>query len=342
MKKIAKRILKVLAGTILTLVVLVIALVLIIEHDFSGQDPIAVDGSTNPHVVGLGKTLVSAHRSGGGIAPENTMMAFENCVENGSFAISIFEFDLHITKDKELILLHDGTLDRTSDSAEVFGREGVKPAEMTYEELRQLNMGENFVTDTGETPYKGLRGDQVPEDLRVVRLQDIFDYLAGYGEYGYVIEIKDGDELGKQACDKLYEIMQEYDVLNRVIVGTFHGEISEYMDTAHPDMLRSASMKEATLFYLDSLLNLERPEGYYPYVALQIPDTYELFELGSLEISVKLGTTRMINYAHKNNIAVQFWTINDEEKVRELASKGADTIMSDVPNMVYDVLNDMK
>ena len=292
-----------------------------------------MENTTNPHIAKNKETFISAHRSGGGIAPENTMMAFQNCVENSNFSIDIFEFDLHITKDEELILLHDDTLDRTSNSAEIFGRENVKPSEMTYEELRQLNMGENFVSDSGDTPYKGLTGENLPDNLRIVRLQDIFEYLAAYGEYNYIIEIKDEGDLGQKACDRLYEIMKEYDVLHRVIVGTFHGEITTYIDDTYPDMLRSASMKEAAAFYFDSLLNRKRSENYYKFVALQIPDE---------DYIVKLGTTRVINYAHQHNIAVQFWTINDSDKVTELAKKGADAIMSDNPDMVYETLSDQK
>lgn len=329
MKKSVKKTLVIVGSVLLALIVLIGAFVLAITHDYSSDPPVSTASCENPHIAKDGKTMVSAHRSGGGIAPENTMMAFKNCVENGAFTISIFEFDLHMTKDGELVLLHDDTLDRTSDSVEIFGREEVKPSEMTYEELRQLNMGEFFTTDDGEMPYKGLRGDDVPEDLRIVRLQDIFDYLAGYGEYNYIIEIKDGDELGRQACDKLYEIMREYNMLDRVVVGTFHGEISDYMDTQHPDMLRSASIMEVVGFYFDSLLNLNRSNDDYQFVALQIPDDDFVF---------KLGTTRLINYAHEHDIAVQYWTINEPEKVEELASKGADAIMSDDPDMAYNVL----
>lgn len=89
-------------------------------------------------------TDISGHRSGGGIEPEETMMAFKNCAENPNFDIDVFEFDLHITKDKQLVLLHDNTLDRTSDSEEVFGEKKVRPEDKTYAELRTLNMGAKF------------------------------------------------------------------------------------------------------------------------------------------------------------------------------------------------------
>ena len=107
----------------------------------------------NPHIVDSDLPLVSAHRSGGGIAPEETMMAFKNCAENPGFDVDIFEFDLHITKDDVLVLLHDDTLDRTSNSQEVFGRKDVRPEEFTYDELRSLNMGAKFEDEDGNMPY---------------------------------------------------------------------------------------------------------------------------------------------------------------------------------------------
>lgn len=333
-----KKALKVFLIVLVVLIVILGGFYLLISHDFK-DDVVEVaavntmETERNPYIVPTGETMISAHRSGGGIAPENTMMAFKNCVENGSFSIDIFEFDLHITKDGELILLHDGNFDRTSDSVEAFGREEVLPSEKTYEELRVLNLGENFTTDAGETPYKGLRGADIPEDLKVVRLQDIFDYLAPYGDYSFIIEIKDGDDLGRQATDALYSILKEYDMLSRVVVGTFNGEISQYMDEQYPDMLRSAGIKEVAGFYFDSLFNREREDGYYKFKALQIPDDDYIFNL---------GTSRLVNYAHKHNIAVQYWTINDPEDVKHLASIGADAVMSDNPDMAYEVLRGEK
>ncbi|NMP37742.1 MAG: hypothetical protein GX051_06405 [Clostridiales bacterium] len=323
-----KKALKVIAIVIVVLAVAVGSVYLTITHDFN--DPVvAVETSANPYVVKTGKTMVSAHRSGGDIAPENTMAAFENCVESSSFSIDLFEFDLHITKDGELVLLHDSTFDRTSNSIELFGKEGVLPSEKTYEELLALNMGENFKNEKGETPYKGLRGEDIPENLHVVRLQDVFDYLKPYGDYSFIIEIKDGDELGKKGVDKLYSILSEYNMINKVVFGTFHGEISEYVDATYPDMLRSAGITEVVDFYFSSLFGIEHKQDYYKFDALQIPDDDYVFNL---------GTTRVVNYAHKYDIAVQYWTINDPEDVKHLQSIGADAVMSDNPDMAYKAM----
>ncbi len=329
MNKTIKKTLIIAGFALLGLAVLAGTFLFIGTRDWSGAPPVDVSGCENPYISQTGSPMVSAHRSGGGIAPENTLAAFRNVVES-DFQVDIFEFDLALTADGELILLHDNTLDRTSDAAEHFGYENVYPSRHTYAELRELNMGENFTNAAGETPYRGLRGEDIPDDLRILRLEDLFDFLDGYGEYRFIMEIKDSDDFGRQAADKIHAILTERDMLDRAIIGTFHGEITEYMTERYPDMLRSAGVMEVVGFYLDSLLNMDRPRDWYPFVALQIPDE---------DYVIKLGTTRMINYAHEHDIAVQYWTINDPGLVKDLAGKGADAIMSDYPDMVFNTLN---
>ena len=285
---------------------------------------------TNPFIT-TGDALVSAHRSGADIAPENTMMAFRYCVENEEFNVDTFEFDLHITKDEKLILLHDDTLDRTTNAKEEFGAEGVKPSEKTYEELSVLNFGENFETPEGEYPYKGLRGDDIPKNLKVVLLEEVLDYLSANGDFTYIIEIKDKGDQGFKAADELYRILKEKDLLGKVVFGTFNGDVTKYVDENYPDMLRSSSIAEVVLFYLAASYNVDLNNDFIKFDALQIPTN----QYGVL----MLGSERVINYAHRNNVAVQYWTINEEEEIERLNSIGADCIMSDVPDLAYDVIH---
>ena len=286
--------------------------------------------TTNPYI--LDETDISGHRSGGGIAPEETMIAFANCVENQDFQVDVFEFDLHITKDGVLVLLHDDTLDRTSDCEAVFGETEVRPENKTYDELRRLNMGAKFVDPDGNMPYAGLSGEDVPDELRILRLEDVLDYLSAAGDYKYIIEIKDGGELGMQGVDILYGVLQERDLISRVVFGTFHEEISAYVDEAYPDLARSASTKEVLRFYLAALTNSKSYEP--PCSVLQIP-----FEDSYLKYGINLGTATVINYAHAHNMALQYWTINDPEDMAYLASMGADCIMTDYPDVLYSVLH---
>ena len=279
-------------------------------------------------------TQISAHRSGAGIMPEETMMAFKNCVENQGFLVDIFEFDLHITKDGVLVLLHDDDLDRTSDSEEVFGEKKCRPEDKTYEELRQLNMGAKFETDEGEMPYAGLKGDEVPEDLRILALDDLLNYLESKGTFTYIIEIKNDGDLGKKGADILYRTLVERNMLDRVIFGTFHDEIASYVEETYPDMTRGASPKEVAGFLFAALTGSEK---YSPKCkVLQLP-----YKEGIASGYVNFGTTFFINYAHKNNLAVQYWTINKEEEVRYLISIGADCVMSDYPDVAYQIREKM-
>ena len=331
-KSILKRVVK----SLVTIVsaILALAIVLIVVPSVIGKisDGKAPDKAeiTNPYITDE-KALVSAHRSGKDIAPENTMAAFQYCIETEDFNVDIFEFDLHITKDGKLILLHDSTLDRTTNSAEHFGKEGVKPSEKTYEELRQLNFGENFKNAEGEYPYRGLRGDDIPDELRAVLLEDVLDYLEDNGDFQYIIEIKDSGENGKKACDELYRILKEKDLLADVVFGTFNPDVTAYADKHYPDMLRSASIIETIVFYVLCGYGIDVDADFFKYEALQIPSERAI---------IYLNTSRVINYAHRHNIAVQYWTINDAEEVEYLNSIGADCIMSDAPDMAYDVINE--
>lgn len=326
---------KILCNIVKTIAVLLAALVVVMIgaavlcYTSEGKAPLKEE-MTNPFIK-TEKTFVSAHRSGADIAPENTMMAFQYCVQNENFNVDTFEFDLHITKDNKLILLHDDTLDRTTNAKDEFGYEKVKPSEKTFEELKVLNFGENFETPDGKYPYRNLRGNDIPENLKVVLLEDVLDYLESNGDFTYIIEIKDKGENGFKAADELYRILTERKLLQKVVFGTFNGDVTKYVDENYPDMLRSSSIVEVVLFYLAAAYNIDLNEGFYKFDALQIPTN----QYGIL----MLGSERVINYAHRHNLAVQYWTINEEDEIKRLSEIGADCIMSDVPDLAYDVIN---
>ena len=299
------------------------------------------EGVTNPYITD-DVAMVSAHRAGSIVAPENTLNAFKLGIEEattGGYTVDIWEFDLHITKDGELILLHDHTLDRTSNSRQVFGVKDARPEDYTLEKLRELNMGYNFELD-GEYPFRDLAAaDITAQDLRVCTLEEVLDYMssdeataaapAEFGKFRYIIEIKNSGKLGEKAADILYDTLVEYGILEDVVFGTFNQNVTDYVDENYPDMLRSSSICEVLDFWFAYLTGADLSKRGVGYCALQIPY--------SKSISF-LGDAGLIEYAHKYNIAVQFWTINESDDVEYLQSVGADCIMSDSPDMCYDVL----
>lgn len=304
----------------------------------------------NPYIVynttGL---LRSAHRAGGVQDPENTMKAIKTCLNsmNGSdpYDVDILEFDLHLTKDNELILLHDENFDRTTNSVEVWGREGVLPRDKTLEEIKELNFGYWFPYERGSVQvedkriYKNLNALPVEEakDLRVVTLEEVIVAAEKANkQYRYIIEIKDKGSVGKYAAQQLCALMEKYNMFDKVVVGTFNGDISDYFDYLNANVYngkinRSAGILEVLKIFLSYLMN--RDLGTVKYNVLQIP---------YMNWFPFLGSKSFIDYAHKYGIACQFWTINEASQMETLIKNGADCIMSDNPKLLYEVANRVK
>ena len=246
----------------------------------------AKTNNENPYIVynttGL---LRSAHRAGGVQDPENTMKAIKTCLNsmNEGYDVDILEFDLHLTKDNELILLHDENFDRTTNSVEVWGREGVLPRDKDLAEIKELNFGYWFPYERGSVQvedkriYKDLNALPVEEanDLRVVTLEEVIVAAENAGkQYRYIIEIKDKGSVGKYAAQQLCALMEKYNMFDKVVVGTFNGDISDYFDYLNANVYngkinRSAGILEVLKIFLSYLMN--RDLGTVKYNVLQIP-----------------------------------------------------------------------
>ena len=319
----------------------------------------AKTNNNNPYIVyNTTGVMRSAHRAGGVLDPENTMQAIKTCINNSDYDVDILEFDLHLTKDNELILLHDENFDRTTNSVEVWGREGVLPRDKDLAEIKELNFGYWFPYERGSVQvedkriYKDL--NHLPagvkaNDLRVVTLEEVFKEVGAKktselapGEsapkikYNFIIEIKDKGSVGKYAAKQLCKLMNDYNLLDKVVVGTFNGDISDYFDYLNANVYngkinRSAGILEVLKIFLSYLMN--RDLGTVKYNVLQIP-YFNWFPF--------LGSKSFIDYAHKYGIACQFWTINEASQMETLIKNGADCIMSDNPKLLYEVANRVK
>jgi glycerophosphoryl diester phosphodiesterase len=116
-------------------------------------------------------TVVVAHRGASAYAPENTMDAFRLAVEMGADGI---ELDVHRTRDGKLAVIHDDTLDRTTDATGAI-------SELTLDEIRKADAGARFAAPDGSFPFAG-RGLQVPT------LGEVVDWLPE--GIGLVLELK--------------------------------------------------------------------------------------------------------------------------------------------------------
>ena len=311
------------ALTVFFIVLLILALGLFAFLKITGRksDPSQVVRYETDNLFITGKTEQIAHRFGAGIAPEETRLALENCLENPDIHTDIYEFDLHLTADDQMVLIHDQTLDRTSDAKAVFGKKGITVREKTLAELRTLNMGANFKAADGSFPY---RNSDDPA-LTILTLPEALDLLVAQGVQRMSIEIKDHGADGMRGVDLLYRELAARQLLETVIFSSFDSDVSAYAQQHYPDLLRSNTDAEAMQLYLAVLFG---DEDYVPPCRVfQLPYTPKYLNFG-----INFASADVLNLLHSHNVAVQFWGGNTEEKMLYLRDMGADGVMTDYPD----------
>ena len=280
--------------------------------------------------------MIAAHRGGGVSNPENTLMAFRAAVNE--YGIQICETDLCMTSDGHLVYNHDSTINRMACRED---DPDVVIAEHTLAELKTYNMGRNFKDpSTGEYIYRDLsEEEQKAKGLKILEFHELLEeFYDTRKDLLFIVEIKNGGETGYAAAEIIDRTITERfpDYKNNIVIGTFHPEIENELKDAHPALMRGASTSGAAKFILSQMLklNLLLPADF---TCLQIPMEYTV-----KGIRIDLTRKDYINRAHRMNIAVQFWTINDADEMRELIELGADAIMTDDPLLLKQVLDEYR
>ena len=278
----------------------------------------------NPFITG--ETEKIAHRFGAGIAPEETLLAMETCLENPAISVDIFEFDLRMTADDQLVVIHDLKLNEISDAEEVFGDKDLTVRDLTLEELRKLNMGAKFTDSDGNRLYE----TSPSESLQILSLPEALDHLCQAGARRMSIEIKDKGALGMAGVDLLYKELTQRNLLDTVVFSSFQTDVSAYAAKNYPDLIRSNTDAEAVEFYLAAMTG---DKDYTPPCSVvQFPYTKKYRIMG-----INFASAKVLNYAHSHNIAVHYWGANDENTMRYLKSLGADGVMTDYPDLMTQV-----
>lgn len=296
----------------------------------------------NPFVVEKGSLpMIAAHRGGGDCNPENTLLAFREAVD--TYGVDIIESDLYLTKDGYLVYNHDSYIDETCNINGDLSLEEVETLcddkanrhyieDMTLEELRQYNFGYYFEDKNGDRIYKDA-ADPAALGLQIATVEQLFEeFYESHPGLLFIVEIKNGGQRGFDACRILYETLQRYpEYLDQIVIGTFHDEIEQELKDKHPSLLRGAPTGTAAKFVLTQFLGVNIFDGS-DFACLQIPTSYDL------GIEIFLDKKTIIDRAHRRNIAVQYWTINDADEMRRLIELGCDCIMTDDPELLKQVL----
>lgn len=250
--------------------------------------------------------VIFAHRGERGHYPENTMLAFAKAAQ---LKIHALEIDVHMTADGEIVVIHDATVDRTTN-----GHGYVK--EFTFAELQALDAGFNWTEDAGKSfPFRG-QGAKIPT---------LTEVLTTYPHLWINIDIKQHD---LKIIQPFVDLLRQHNMVDHVMVGSFDDKTVRALRTACPELATAASMSEVRRLYVLSQMRLER--FYWGQAkALQIPETH-----GNL----RLITPRFIQAAHRNNLAVHVWTVNETADMARLIAMGVDGVISDYPKRLLKVL----
>jgi glycerophosphoryl diester phosphodiesterase len=251
-----------------------------------------------------------AHRGASARAPENTLEAFRLAVEAGAGGL---ELDVHVTRDGEVVVIHDASVDRTTDGSGAV-------AGMTLAELRDLDAGYRFSPDRGSTfPFRG-RG------LRIPTLAEVYEEFPAASVN---IDIKEPQPGAEEA---VLRVIQSAEAAERsLVVSDDHAVVRRFRRLSGGRISTGASRLEIATFYASSRLCLERLV-HPPYDALQVPVDYR---------GISLVTLRFVVAAHSRGARVDVWTINDPDEMRRLLDLGVDVVMTDRPETLAGVLGEL-
>ncbi len=252
---------------------------------------------------------VAAHRGWRSAYPENTIAAFQAALDLG---VDQIETDVRITKDGELVLIHDETVDRTTD-----GTGYVR--EKTLEELQSLDAGIRF----GEE-FRG---------MRISTLRDLMELVKDHPTMTLDLELKeypvDGwEETSYSVCDRVLAMMEEYGFGDRIVVNSFSGKLQEYVFRKYGKRYRQH------VFYPSACMGkgLTLDPYSYAYCCCMFAD-----KPSDLNMPDKDAFDRM------EAMGVEPWTgacVKDEVGVDRAIANGARLITCDNPDVVLQLLRE--
>lgn len=251
------------------------------------------------------KTLVIGHRGAAALCPENTLASFHLAFDEHQ--CDMIEFDLHISADGVPVIIHDDTLERTTDG------QG-KVAEQTLQQLKIRDAGFHFDPLHDQSfPFRG-------QGLTIPTLDEVFEHFP---DKRLALEIKSQtDETVKQ----IFKVIAKHNAYDRVVVGSLHDSVYHKLIALKPNCKIFTSKNEAQRLYMQFILGLGKKKKR-PGLVASLPVKTNFLDL---------KTKKWIDWLKQKEITVYYWTVNDTGLMRALAERGADGIMSDNPKLILE------
>ncbi len=241
------------------------------------------------HTKYMTRWLRIAHRGASGYAPENTLASFRRALEMGT---DVIEMDAHLTRDGKVVIIHEKTLDRTTNMRGVV-------AEMSFEEVRQADAG----IKRGEQ-YRGERVPSLSEALEVIPKS-----VAVW------VEIK-----ALPTAVPVVEVVQEMGRTDQITAISFHAEALRTARARVPH-IQSLLIFSKAIVKSDPVAN-----GKAMLTAAQAVGTSQL------SIECALATPETVAEIHRLGGTVYTWTADKPERIQAMIRAGVDGITCNYPD----------
>ena len=237
--------------------------------------------------------LIVGHRGAMGYAPENTLASFEEAIRRGADCI---EMDVQLTKDNEVVVIHDASVDRTTNG------EGLV-RDLTLNKLKTFDAGGWY--------------DPRLAHQRILTLEEVLSHfrirLSGRRHrMGLLIELKTQPGNGGSLADSVIQIVQKEDFAEHVVIISF-------------DAVALQEIHAADKHLPTGLLYSEEGNGS------RIEQAVEIHAHAILPKKTCV-TERGVAAAHKADLAVAAWTANTRNEIKRMAACGVDAIVSNYPD----------
>ncbi len=268
------------------------------------------------------RIVAFAHQGGSFEGPSSTLWAIERALATGATAI---ELDVHATKDRQIVVCHDESVDRTTNS-----RGEIK--DFTLAQIREMDNAYWWIEGDAVTPDRPadeyqLRG-RAPADrsLGIATLEEIAVAFPGVP---LNLDIKRTAPEVEPYEQLLADELRRLGRTNSVIVASFSDAAIQAFRAIAPEVLTSAATAETASFYFATRDHLALPE--LPICAFQVPASFG---------DITVVDEAFVAAAHGAGIAVHVWTINDVDEMARLVELNIDGIITDTPTPLVRLLKD--
>jgi len=243
-------------------------------------------------------SLVISHRGANLEAPENTLPAFEKAL---AYNVDGFENDVHMTKDGVLVVVHDDTIDRTSNGTGYV-------CEMTFNELRALDFGSWFSPE--------FAGTKIPT------LAEFFELCGGLKVIN--VEIKQAVDGSTASAPAVVKLAKEMGVFDKLLVSSFD------MNMLQACLAEDPATRVAFLYAMDN-------EDACEAIADDPVAFAKKHNLTAYHPIVLMCNADFIEECQEAGIMVNPWTVNQEHAITALREWGADGVITDEPALAMKI-----